>query len=82
MRERWSLESWHWIRDTQFREDAHLYRGNGAGVMATLRTAAMNMLRLAGFGPIREGLQAVMHDIAVLLLLARRQPETVSLSDF
>ena len=41
VRERWSLESWHWIRDTQFREDAHRSRGNGASVMATLRTAAM-----------------------------------------
>ena len=58
VRERWSLESWHWIRDTQLREDHHRYRGNGAGVMATLRTAAMNLLRLAGFDSIREGLQA------------------------
>ena len=31
--------------------------------MATLRTAGLNLLRLAGFGSIREGLQAVMHDI-------------------
>ena len=75
VRERWSLESWHWIRDTQLREDHHLYRGNGAGVMATLRTAAMNLLRLAGFGSIREGLQSVMHDITALLAMARRQPE-------
>ena len=36
----------------------------------------MNLLRLAGFGSIREGLQAVMHDITALLALARRQPET------
>ena len=76
VRERWSLESWHWIRDTQFREDAYRYRGNGASVMATLRTAAINLLRLAGFGSIREGLQAVMHDITALLAMARRQPET------
>ena len=75
VRERWSLESWHWIRDTQLREDDHRYRGNGAGVMATLRTAALNLLRLAGFSSIREGLQAVMHDITALLAMARRQPE-------
>jgi hypothetical protein len=72
---RWSLESWHWIRDTQLREDDHRYRGNGAGVMARLRTAALNLLRLAGFGSIREGLQGVMHDITALLAIARRQPE-------
>jgi hypothetical protein len=74
-RERWSLESWHRIRDTQLREDHHRYRGNGAGVMATLRTAALKMLRLAGFGSIREGLQSVMHDITAMLAMARRQPE-------
>ena len=67
VRERWSIESWHWIRDTQLREDAHRYRGNGAGVMAALRTAGLNLLRLAGFDSIREGLQAVMHDITAWL---------------
>jgi hypothetical protein len=28
-----SIEGWHWFRDTQLNEDAHRYRGNGAGVM-------------------------------------------------
>lgn len=75
VRDRWSIEGWHWIRDTQLHEDAHRYRGNGAGVMATLRIAALNLLRLAGFRSIRTGLQAVMHDITVLLAMARRPPE-------
>jgi predicted transposase YbfD/YdcC len=75
VRERWSIESWHWIRDTQLHEDAHRYRGNGAGVMATLRTAALNLLRLAGFRSIRAGIQAVMHDITALLEMARRRPK-------
>ena len=47
----------------------------GTGVMATLRTAAMNLLRLAGFRPIRTGLRAVMHDITALLTMAQRRPE-------
>jgi predicted transposase YbfD/YdcC len=75
VRDRWSIEGWHWIRDTQLHEDAHRYRGNGAGVMATLRTAAMNLLRLAGFRSIRAGLQAVMHDIKALLALVQRRPD-------
>ena len=74
VRDRWSLESWHWIRDTQLHEDDHRYRGNGAGAMATLRTAALNLLRLAGFQSIRTGMQAVMHDITTLLTMAMRQP--------
>ena len=41
VRDRWSIEGWHWIRDTQLHEDAHWYRGNGAGAMAMLRTAAL-----------------------------------------
>ena len=74
IRERWSIESWHWIRDTQLHEDRHRYRGSGAGVLATLRTAALNLLRLTGFDSIREGLHAVMHDITALLAMAMRQP--------
>ena len=75
VRDRWSIEGWHWIRDTQLHEDAHRYRGNGAGAMAALRTAAMNLLRLSGFQSIRAAMQAVMHDITALLAMAMRQPE-------
>jgi hypothetical protein len=75
VRERWSIEGWHWIRGTQLYEDAHRYRGNGAGAIATLRTAALNLLRLAGFQSIRAGMQAVMHDITALLAMAMRQSE-------
>jgi hypothetical protein len=75
VRDRWSIECWHWIRDTQLHEDAHRYRGNGAGAMASMRTAALNLLRLAGFQSIRSGMQAVMHDITALLAMARQQPK-------
>jgi hypothetical protein len=75
VRDRWSIESWHWIRDTQLHEDVHRYRGNGAGTMATLRTAALNLLRLAGFQSIRAGMKAVMHDITALLSMVRRRPQ-------
>jgi predicted transposase YbfD/YdcC len=75
VRDRWSSEGWHWITGTQLHEDAHRYRGNGAGVMATLHTTALNLLRLAGFRSIQAGLQAVIHDIKALLAMARRQPQ-------
>ena len=74
-RNRWSIEGWHWLRDTQLNEDAHRYRGNGAGVMGSLRTAALNLLRLSGFASIRSGMQSVMHDIEALMAMARRQPD-------
>jgi len=70
IRQRWSIESWHWIRDTQLHEDRYRYRGNGAGVQAAMRTAALNLLRLAGFDSIREDLYAGMHDIKALLAMA------------
>jgi hypothetical protein len=60
---------------TQLHEDAHRYRGNGAGAMATLRTAALNLLRLAGFQSIRTGMQSVMHDITALLAMVMRRPQ-------
>ena len=75
VRDRWSIEGWHWIRDTQLHEDAHLYRGNGAAAMATLRTAALNLLRLQGFRSIRAGMRALMFDITALLSMVRRRPQ-------
>jgi predicted transposase YbfD/YdcC len=85
VRDRWSIEnSWHWPRDTQLREDAHRYRvdevfsagvANGVQIMATLRSLAMNALRLDGFWSITEGLATLSHDIRGLLeLLGWREP--------
>ena len=74
-RDRWSIEVRHWIRDTQLHEDSHRYRGNGTGFMVTLRTAALNLRRLAGCRSSRTGLQKVMHDITALLAMVRRQPK-------
>ena len=50
--------------------------------MATLRTAALNLLRLAGFRSIRGGMQAVMHDITALLEMTRRRPQPNPCRDF
>ena len=77
VRDRWSIEnSWHWPRDTQLREDAHRYREeNGVQILATLRSMAMNALRLDGFWSIAEGLAALSHDIKGLLrLLGWQEP--------
>ena len=60
--------------DRHERSEELLGYRNGAGVLATLRTAALNLLRLSGFYSIREGLHAVMHDITALLAMAMRQP--------
>jgi hypothetical protein len=66
------------MRDTQLHEDAHRYRGNGAGAMAILRTAALNLLRFKEFESIRSDMQAVMHDIKALLAMALRQPSAAT----
>jgi hypothetical protein len=50
--------------------------------MADLRTVALNLLRLAGFHSIREGLQEVMHDIMAQLAMAMSQPEPNPSSNF
>jgi hypothetical protein len=49
--------------------------------MATLRNAALNLLLLAGFQPIRAGMEAVMHDITALLAIARRRPQHTMLTE-
>ena len=76
VRDRWSIEGWHWIRDTLLNEDVHRYRGNGAGAMAMLRNAELNLLHLAGVRSIRSGMQAVMQaDNTALLAMARRRSQ-------
>jgi predicted transposase YbfD/YdcC len=82
VRDRWSIEnSWHWPRDTQLREDAHRYReSNGVQIMATLRSLAMNALRLDGYWSITEGLAALSHDIRGLLSLLGWQEPSQALS--
>jgi predicted transposase YbfD/YdcC len=77
VRQRWSIEnSWHWVRDTQLREDAHRYQEiNGVQILATLRSMAINSLRLDGIGSVAEGIAALAHDIKGLLrLLGWREP--------
>ena len=52
------------------KEDAHRYgESNGARILATLRSLAMNVLRVDGFWSITEGLAALAHDIPGLLAL-------------
>ena len=70
VRDRWCIESWHWLRDTQLHEDDHRYGGPGAAVLATLRTLALNLRGLHGHHSVRAGLAAVAHDIAKLLAMA------------
>jgi Transposase len=71
IRQRWSIEnSWHWVRDVPLREDAHRYReDNGVQILATLRSMAINALRLEGIWSITEGIAALAHDIKGLLTL-------------
>jgi predicted transposase YbfD/YdcC len=71
VRQRWSIEnSWHWPRDTQLREDAHRYReDNGVQILATLRSMAINSLRLDGIWSVAVGIAELAHDIRGLLSL-------------
>ena len=77
VRQRWSIEdSWHGVRDTRLREEAHRYREeNGVQILATLRSLAINALRLGGVWSITQGIASLAHNIKeLLLLLGRRGP--------
>jgi len=76
VQQRWAIEnSWHWVRDVSLRDEAHRYReGNGVQILATLRSLAINALRLDGIWSITEGIAALAHAIKGLLrLLGWRQ---------
>jgi predicted transposase YbfD/YdcC len=76
IRQRWSIENeWHWARDTQLGEDAHLYANRiGAPVFAFLRTVVMNLLRRSGYRSIRQGIRELAYDIKGMLVLGGIQP--------
>ena len=75
VRDRWSLEGGHWIRDTHLHERGPSLPGQRHRSNETLSTVPLNLLRLAGFPPIRAGMQAVTQDITTLLAMATRKPE-------
>jgi predicted transposase YbfD/YdcC len=55
VREQWSIESLHWIRDTLYQEDKSRVRTrSGPRVMAALRNLAICALRLAGRTDVTE----------------------------
>ena len=55
VREQWSIESLHWIRDSLYQEDKSRVRTrNGPRIMAALRNLAIGALRLAGRPDITE----------------------------
>jgi predicted transposase YbfD/YdcC len=55
VREQWSIESLHWLRDTLYQEDKSKVRTrSGPRVMAALRNLAIGALRLAGRTDVTE----------------------------
>ena len=80
IQQRWSIENeWHWARDTQLGEDAHLYaHRTGAAVLSLLPTIAMNLLRLGGYRSIRQDLRELAYAIQGMLALGgvETAPET------
>jgi hypothetical protein len=83
IRQRWSIEnSWHWVREVPLRENAHRYREfNGVQILATLRSLAINALRLDGIWSITEGIAALAHDnMGLLRLLGWQEPATAASS--
>jgi predicted transposase YbfD/YdcC len=55
VREQWSIESLHWIRDTLYQEDKSQVRTrSGPRIMASLRNLAIGALRLAGRTDVTE----------------------------
>jgi predicted transposase YbfD/YdcC len=55
VREQWSIESLHWIRDTLYQEDKSRVRTrSGPRAMASLRNLAIGALRMAGRTDITE----------------------------
>jgi hypothetical protein len=54
----WEIESHHWIRDLVFGEDQYrVRRGKAPHVLAIIRNAAVNLLRLSGCSEFAKNLR-------------------------
>lgn len=64
VRQHWSIQNrLHWVRDVSFDEDRSQVRtGNSPHVMASLRSTAIGLLRLAGWDNIAAGLRHHAHN--------------------
>ena len=81
VRGHWSIEnSVHYVRDVTYREDAGRARtANTPAVLAALRNAVTNALRLAGKINIAAARRAVTLDPSIILrLLTRRTKPDIS----
>jgi predicted transposase YbfD/YdcC len=68
VREQWSIESLHWIRDTLFQEDKSRVRiRSGPRAMAALRNLAIGALRMAGRTDITKATRVgrTLHGLAL-----------------
>ena len=74
VRDRWCIEGWHWLRDSQLRQDQHRSGGPGAAFLATPHALALNLPGLQAHHSGRDGLVAVAHDISTLLAMAGIRP--------
>jgi predicted transposase YbfD/YdcC len=74
VRDRWCIESRHWLRDIQLDEDDQRYGRPDEAVLATLRTLTINLLGLHCQHSVRVELAAVAHDITKLLAKAGIRP--------
>lgn len=67
------------MRDVPLREDAQRYReNNDVQILATLRSLAINAMRLDEIWPIIEGIAALAHDIKGLLRLLGWRPAALT----
>ncbi|MGH3805633.1 MAG: ISAs1 family transposase, partial [Pseudonocardiaceae bacterium] len=64
IRQHWSIESLHWLRDTVYREDnSTIHTKSGPRVMAALRNLAIGAIRLTGRRDITETTRSASRNI-------------------
>ena len=66
----WQVESNHWVRDVTYDEDrSQVRKGNAPHAMASMRNAAISILRLAGSSNIAAATRGLARDNDLVLRL-------------
>lgn len=67
IRNHWGIESYHYLKDTTFREDrSKVVKGNAPANISIMKNVVLNILRGHGEGNIAQSIRMVAHEVGKL----------------
>lgn len=70
IRQHWSVEAMHWVKDVVFKEDAStIHMGNAPENLSIIRNWTMAIFQMKGFDSITRAIRKVANDLSLMIKL-------------